>query len=155
MARISSFLILVFCLIAPPVQAQNPPAQRLRVEAGYSVNHDGSDKGLGGAVGYVRDLTFDGALRLETGLIAGPPYLGALVGLEYRIPQRSRFGVVLRGGGGLLLEDGFTGLHLRGGGGIEYDLSSRIALRATAQGGYHGGTSGPHSFYLGVDYVWR
>jgi hypothetical protein len=75
----------------------------LRVEAGYSANHEGDDVGLGG---------------------------------------------------GLLLEDGFTGPCFRGGGGLEWLLSHRVALRATGQAGYHGGQNGPHLLQFGIDYRW-
>ncbi len=147
-------LAFVACLAARPGAAQDSPANRLRVEAGYSVNHEGDDKGPGGAVRYVRALDFDDTFRLETGLIAGNPYLGLDAGLEFRFPRRTRWGVVLRAGGGLLLEDGFFGFHARGGGGVEFDLNPRLALRATGQAGYHDGFIGPHVMYVGMDYRW-
>ena len=57
-------------------------------------------------------------------------------------------------GGGLLLEDGYTGPFFRGGGGVELEVSPRVALRATAQAASHDGEGGPHHIYLGLDYRW-
>ena len=115
------------------------------------MNHEGSDNGLGGTfrLGVIRA---DERYRLEGGLIAGIPYGGLDVGIEKRFSPEAKAGIVLRAGGGLLIEDGFTGIFLRGGGGVEWQVSPRVALRATAQAGYHGGVMGPNHIYVGLDY---
>ena len=144
-------MAVALCVSAQPAQAQQVRTRRIRFEAGYSSNHAGSDKSIGGAVRFGISREPD-VFRLETGLIAGAPYLGLDAGLEVRFPRRASLGMVLRAGGGLLIEDGYIGVFVRGGGGVEFDLSPRVALRATAQAGSHGGDGGPHHLYLGLDY---
>jgi hypothetical protein len=121
---------------------------------GVLSNHGGSDKGITGALRFVVSRRGDDALRLETGVIAGDPFLGLDGGIELRYPRASRLGVVLRAGGGLLVEDGFIGPFVRAGGGVEWDVGPRVTLRATGQGGHHGGVGGPHLLYVGLDYSW-
>ncbi len=146
--------LAALCLLARPAGAQEPRTKRLRAEVGYSANHDGSDKGISGALRFAVSGRGNDAFRVETGLLAGNPFLGADLGIELRYPGGSSVGLVLRAGGGLLVEDGFIGPFFRAGGGVEWNASPDIALRATGQGGNHGGTSGPHLVYLGVDYRW-
>ena len=149
----------VLCLaalsvFAQPAHSQESRTKRIRMEAGYSETHDGSDKGFGGAVHFVSESGGSNPLRLEAGLIAGPPYAGLDAGLEVRLPKRTPVGLLLRAGGGLLVEDGFVGAYARGGGGIEMEMSARLALRGTWQAGTHGGQGGPHLMHFGVDYRW-
>ena len=146
--------LAALCLFPQPGESQESRRKRLRIEAGYSSNHDGGDKGLGGALRFAISRPGDDLLRFEAGLIAGVPYAGLDAGVELRFPQRARVGVVVRAGGGLLVEDGFFGAVVRGGGGVEFDISPRVALRGTAQAAYHGGQAGPHLVSLGVDYRW-
>ena len=142
------------CVFTQPAQAQLGTTKRLRFETGYSSNHDGSDNSIGGAVRFGFSRAPDDLLRFEAGLIAGDPYAGLDAGIEVRFPQRARLGVALRGGGGLLVEDGYAGAFVRGGGGLELDVSPRVALRATVQAAFHGGQGGPHHAYFGFDYRW-
>ena len=151
----SAVLVFLAALCAAPraAEAQGPRTKRIRAEVGYSANHDGSDTGISGGLRFVIGRR-DDAFRFETGLIAGNPFLGADVGIELRFPKESSLGVVLRAGGGLLVEDGFIGAFGRGGGGLEWNVSPRIALRATGQFGVHDDSSGPHLVVLGLDYRW-
>lgn len=146
--------LVAMCVFTQLAQAQQGPTKRIRFETGYSANHDGSDNGIGGAVRFGFTPARNDLLRFEAGLIAGPPYAGLDAGIEVRFPQRTRLGVVLRGGGGLLIEDGYSGAFVRGGGGLELDVSPRVALRATVQAASHGGQGGPHHAYFGFEYRW-
>ncbi len=152
--RSATLVVLAALCAAPrPSEAQEPRTKRIRAEVGYSANHDGKDKSISGALRFVIGRRND-AFRFETGLLAGNPFLGADVGIELRFPRESRLGVVLRAGGGLLVEDGFIGAFGRGGGGLEWNVSPRVALRATGQFGIHDDSSGPHLMVLGLDYRW-
>ena len=149
----------VVCLVAllalaHSAESQERRTKRLRAEVGYSANHGGGDKGISGALRFAVSGKGSDAFRFETGLLAGNPFLGADLGIELRYPSESSVGLVLRAGGGLLVEDGFIGPFFRGGGGVEWSVTPRIALRATGQGGGHGGVGGPDLFYMGLDYRW-
>jgi hypothetical protein len=123
------------------------------VEVGWSSTHDGSDTGISGAIRFVTSIDRTDLLRFETGLVGGNPYLGLDAGIELRFPQQTPIGLLLRAGGGVLVEDGFTGAFGRAGGGLEFAVSPRLALRATWQAGYHGGrVGGPHLMHFGFDY---
>jgi hypothetical protein len=139
-------------VFAQAAQPQEGSTKFFRVEAGYSSNHGGTDTGLGGALRFGIIGTSVG--RLEAGLIAGIPYAGLDAGIEVRLPRRAPVGILLRWGGGLLVEDGFFGVYGRAGGGVEVDVSPRVAVRGMWQAGYHGGSGGPHLMYFGVDYRW-
>jgi hypothetical protein len=146
--------LAILCAAPRPAESQEPRTKRIRAEVGYSSNHGGSDKGITGGLRFVVSRRGDDALRLETGVIAGNPFLGADAGIELRYPAESSLGLVLRAGGGLLVEDGFIGPFVRAGGGVEWDVGPRVTLRATGQGGHHGGVGGPHLLYVGLDYRW-
>ncbi|HSM06526.1 MAG TPA: hypothetical protein VK858_18025 [Longimicrobiales bacterium] len=140
--------------LAHPAESQERRTKRLRAEVGYSANHGGGDEGISGALRFAVSGRGNDAFRFETGLLAGYPFLGADLGIELRYPSESSVGLVLRAGGGLLVEDGFIGPFFRAGGGVEWTVTPRIALRATGQRGRHGGVGGPHVLYLGLDYRW-
>jgi hypothetical protein len=154
-SRVASTVCTAVALFSftQPAQAQQDRTKLLRFEAGYSRNHDGSDNFIGGAVRVGLSRAGD-RYRYEAGVITGVPYLGLDVGVEMRASPEAKVGPLARAGGGLLLEDGFTGPFVRAGGGVEVRLSPRAAFRATAQAGYHGGAMGPHSVYVGLDYRW-
>jgi hypothetical protein len=146
--------VLAMCVFARPAQAQQVRTKILRVELGYSSNHQGSDTGISGAVHFALSGKGGGPFRFEAGLIAGHPYVGLDAGVEVRFPKAAPVGVLVRAGGGLLVEDGFIGIYGRGGGGVEWILNAQVALRGTWQSGYHGDVGGPHLMHFGVDYRW-
>ena len=81
------------------------------------------------------------------------PYLGGDAGLFVRLPvNRWVFGV-LRGGVGVLLEDGYTGTFIRVGGGFGVQVNRLSAVTVTYQRGIHGRTAqGPHLFMVGFEH---
>lgn len=151
-------VLFVLSVFTPPgglhAQADAGRTKMLRVEAGYSSNHGGTDTGISGGIHFGIRGAGTGPFRFEAGAIAGRPFAGLDVGTEVRLPQDAPLGLVLRAGGGLLVEDGFIGAYVRGGGGVEWDVRPRVALRATWEAGHHDGTSGPNRLLFGVGYRW-
>ena len=153
--RTTSFVMLAALFaFTPALDGQERRTKRIRVEVGSSSNHGGSDTGFSGAVRYAWSLGQTDHVRIETGLVAGNPFAGLDGGIELRVPQRGRLGLLARAGGGLLVEDGYAGLYVRGGGGLEVDLTPRVAARGTWQAGMHDGRGGPHVLHFGFDYRW-
>lgn len=129
------FLTALPCLCAGGAEGQDERTsmKAVRVEVGYSSNHRGSDTGIGGSLRFVLSNRGNEAVRQEAGVILGTPYLGLDYGVELRVPGRTPVAFVVRIGLGLLLEDGYIGPYLRGGGGLEWTLGPRLALRVTSR----------------------
>ena len=148
-------LVFALLLLSPaaviPVSAQSTTVWAIRVEGGQSVNHDGEDESLGGAIRVLAGLGSRQAVWLEGGLLAGMPYLGVDGGVELRLPLAAGLALLGRGGAGALVEESFAGLFVRGGGGVRLALGRHSALSATYQRGMHGEARGPDLFMLGLE----
>lgn len=125
----------------------------LRVDLGYSTNHDNADQSVGGALRLT--LPVSNLFRFDGGFIIGAPYGGLDIAFEVRFPERSPVKGFARAGGGILVEDGYTGEHLFAGAGVELSGSGGLAIRLSGQGGTHGSTAGPHMLMLGLEYRFR
>jgi hypothetical protein len=145
-------LLAMLVLVSLPsyALAQTPPLRKgFRVEAGFSDNHQGHDRGGGAAIRGFGELDQRGSVTVEGGALIGYPYLGIDGGLDARFPVRTRMSVLIRGGTGLLLEDGYFGFW-RYGAGIELQLSARNRMTITYQRGAHDGRDiGPHLLMVG------
>ena len=150
-------LVTLVVLLAVPsfatARQSQSPSHGFRVEAGHSDTHSGQDRSVGGAFRGFWTVGRDGIVSVEAGGLAGMPYLGGDAGLFVRLPvNRWVFGV-LRGGVGLLLEDGYTGTFIRVGGGFGVQVNRGRAVTVTYQRGIHGGTTqGPHLFMVGLEH---
>lgn len=112
--------------------------------------HD-DDRSAGGALRLSRDLG-GGPFHIQAG-IAAAAYGAVDLGLEWRVLPRARVSPFLGVGGGLMGEDEYVGLFVRGTAGLEARLSERAVLRLGVQGGTHDGQPGPHQATIGIG--WR
>jgi hypothetical protein len=91
-----------------------------------------------------------GATRLDVGA-AGDAYSVALdAGLDYRVPAAAQWTLVLRGGGGFMVEGpDWAGVFLRLGGGVAWRYSPQAVITVIVEGATHGGFAGPNRVLLG------
>ena len=145
-------VLLLFALPAAAAAQGKSGLHGIRIEAGMSDNHAGHDVFPAGAVRLFTIADRGGLVTIEGGgLIAGPS-LGGDAGVTVRRPITPRVFVILRGGAGLLLEDGYTGMFWRFGGGVGVALATGHALTFTYQrGGHDRGAAGPHLLMMGLE----
>ena len=83
--------------------------------------------------------------------MAGPSF-GGDGGVVVRLPISERVFGILRGGAGILLEDGYFGMFWRFGGGLGVELANGHGVSFTYQrGGHDKGSMGPHLLMIGFE----
>jgi hypothetical protein len=147
--------VLVLVSLASTVWAQTEPVRKgVRVEAGFSDNHEGHDRSFGGAIRAFAIVDRRGLVGVEGGALAGMPYLGVDGGMDVRVPLRPRLSLLARGGAGVMLEEDFIGPFWRYGGGVEFLLTARNRMSISYQRGGHGQGAdiGPHLLMAGWEH---
>jgi hypothetical protein len=144
------FTTAVAATVLLAVIAQPAAAQRVGIhaEGGVAHTHGASAAGVGFHVFTFIDR--QGSTRLDFGVI-GDAYSFALdAGLDYRVPVATRWTVVIRGGGGLMVEGPeWAGPFLRAGGGVAWTYSPNQFVTVIFDGGTHDGFAGPNRVMLG------
>jgi hypothetical protein len=144
--------VLVLVSVPSFAWAQTQPSRKgVRVEVGFSDNHDGLDRSFGGAIRAFGIVDRVGLVSVEGGALAGMPYLGGDGGVNVRFPVRRSLSVLVRGGAGVLFEEDFIGPFWRYGGGIELLVTASNRITFTYQRGGHGDglDNGPHLLMVG------
>jgi hypothetical protein len=138
------------------VYAQERPPWFLRPEVGKAKIHDSPDDGAWGALRIGRHLESRGYARLDVGLSyssADEGFVALEIGLEVRPSPGEIATPVLGGGVGFLTEPEFGGGVLRVVGGLDVKIGRKVGLRLGLQLGRHGGVTGPHVIFAGLEFA--
>ena len=153
-----AWVFLLLATLPSAAWAQTQPSRKgVRVEGGFSDNHDGQDRSFGGAIRAFGSVDRVGLVSVEGGALAGMPYLGGDGGLDVRFPVRRRLSLLARAGAGVMFEEDFIGPYWRYGGGIELLFTASNRITFTYQRGGHGDglDNGPHLLMVGWEHrVW-
>ncbi len=151
--------LLVVIIIAganDSLWAQTRPPWFLRVEAGQAEPHNWSDKGGWLGIRVARQVDQTGYLRFDAGIAyssADENFLTLELGLEAKPLPLAVFTPFIGASVGLLTEPEFGGEVFRVVFGVAVNPRARAPrLRFGVQRGRHGGVSGPHVFFGGIEF---